>query len=137
MHNKIAFHLVVIILLRHLRTVLSCNSLKKTWCLESNKSNIAFGDVSNIEVGMAQVASPIICVSSLLYYLQNKKLSWHCVNIPLPFVPFNTLRPRQNGRHFADDILKRIFFNENVWISINISLSFVPKGPIDNIPSLV
>ena len=47
-----------------------------------------------------------------------------------------TLRPRRNG-HFADDILKRIFFNENVWISISISLKFVPKGPINNIPALV
>ena len=28
--------------------------------------------------------------------------------------PFNTLRPRQNGRHFADDIFKLIFLNENV-----------------------
>ena len=30
--------------------------------------------------------------------------------------PLNTLRPRQNGRRFADDIYKRIFLNENVWI---------------------
>ena len=28
----------------------------------------------------------------------------------------NTLRPRENGRHFADDILKCIFLNEKVWI---------------------
>ena len=42
----------------------------------------------------------------------------------------NTLRPRQNGRHFADDILKCIFLNENVSIAIKISLKFVPKGPI-------
>ena len=27
-----------------------------------------------------------------------------------------TLRPRQNGRHFSDDILKCIFLNENVWL---------------------
>ena len=27
--------------------------------------------------------------------------------------------------------------NENVWISIKISLKFVPKGPINNIPALV
>ena len=26
----------------------------------------------------------------------------------------NTLRPRQNGRHFPDDIFKWIFLNENV-----------------------
>ena len=49
----------------------------------------------------------------------------------------NTLRPRQNSRHFPDDIFKWIFLNENVWISINISLKFVPRGPINNIPSLV
>ena len=50
---------------------------------------------------------------------------------------FNTLRLRQNGRHFIDNIFKCIFFNENVWIPIKISLKFVPKGPINNIPALV
>ena len=49
----------------------------------------------------------------------------------------NTLRQRQNGRHFADDTFKHIFLNENVRISIKISLKFVPKGPINNIPALV
>ena len=49
----------------------------------------------------------------------------------------NTLRPRQNGRRFADDIFKRIFVNENIRISIKISLKFVPKGPINNNPTLV
>ena len=49
----------------------------------------------------------------------------------------NTLRPRQNGRHLADDTFKRIFLNENIGISITISLKFVPKGPINNIPALV
>ena len=52
-------------------------------------------------------------------------------------ISFNTLRPRQNGRHFPDDIFKWIFLNENVWISINISLNFVPNGPINNNPILV
>ena len=28
----------------------------------------------------------------------------------------DTLRPRQDGRHFADDIFKCIFMNENFWI---------------------
>ena len=49
----------------------------------------------------------------------------------------NTLRPRQNGRHFADDSFKCIFLNENVSISIKISLRFDPKCPNDNIPALV
>ena len=49
----------------------------------------------------------------------------------------HTLTPRQNGRNFADDTFKRIFFKENGRISIEISLKFVPKGPIKNIPALV
>ena len=49
----------------------------------------------------------------------------------------NTLRPRQNGRRFADDTFKRIFLNEGVRLSINISLKFVPQGPINNNPALV
>ena len=49
----------------------------------------------------------------------------------------NTLRPRQNGRHFADDIFKCIFLNENVWIPIKISLKFVPQCTINNIPALI
>ena len=52
-------------------------------------------------------------------------------------IPVNTLRPRQNGHHFPDDIFQCIFLNENVWISIKISLNFVPKGPINNISALV
>ena len=49
----------------------------------------------------------------------------------------NTLRPRQNGRDFADDNFKGIFLNENVLVPIKFSLKFVPKGPINNIPALV
>ena len=49
----------------------------------------------------------------------------------------NTLKPRQNGRYFPDDFCKWIFLNDNVWISIKISLKFVPECPINNIPALV
>ena len=49
----------------------------------------------------------------------------------------NTLRPRQHGCHFADDSFKRIFLNENIGISIKMSLKFVHKGPMNNIPALV
>ena len=69
---------------------------------------------------------------------------WHwgicsisCFLGPLLLTYINTLRPRQNGRHFADDTFKRIFMNENVRISTNISLKFVPKGLINNIPESV
>ena len=55
----------------------------------------------------------------------------------LTTLSFNTLRPRTNGRHFPDDILKCISLNESVWLLIKISLKFVPKDPINNIPALV
>ena len=35
------------------------------------------------------------------------------------------LRPRQNGRHFPDDIFQCFFMSENVLISLEISLKFV------------
>ena len=49
----------------------------------------------------------------------------------------NSLRPRQNGHHFADDIFKCIFINGNVWFPIKISLKFVPWGLMNNIQALV
>ena len=49
----------------------------------------------------------------------------------------NTLGLRQNGRHFPGNIFKCIFLNENVKISIKISMQFVPKGPINYITTLV
>ena len=36
---------------------------------------------------------------------------------------FNTLRPKQNGRHFPDDISKCIFLNENVWFRLRFHWS--------------
>ena len=50
---------------------------------------------------------------------------------------FNLLRSRQNGCQFPDDIFKCIFLTENAIIAIKISLKFVPKGSINNIPILV
>ena len=52
-------------------------------------------------------------------------------------VPLNTLRPRQNGLLFTDDTFKRISLNENILISIKISLNLVPKIRISNIPTMV
>ena len=63
--------------------------------------------------------------------------TWHAPWQWCNLSQFNTLRLRQNGRHFADDILKCIFLNKNVSITIKISLKFVPKDSINNIPALV
>ena len=46
----------------------------------------------------------------------NMRIVFPGIGIPM----INTLRPRQDGRYFADDVLKCIFLNENVWISLNI-----------------
>ena len=75
-------------------------------------------------------ASPYLsneCRTRFLY-IQHRKLGGDLVN---------TSRPRQNDRLFADDIFKRIFLNENIRISIQISLMFILNGPIYNIPALV
>ena len=37
---------------------------------------------------------------------------------------------------FADDTFEGIFFNENIWISIKISLTFVPNGPNQQYPNI-
>ena len=63
---------------------------------------------------------------------------WYSVyNLTINVFVIDILRPRQDGRHFPDDIFKSIFLNENVWISIKISLEFVPNWPINDIPALV
>ena len=45
----------------------------------------------------------------------------------------NTLRPRQDGRHFSDDVFKCIYFNENAWISIKILLKFCSQDSNDGL----
>ena len=59
------------------------------------------------------------------------------IEVLLPDMSVNTLRPRQNGRHFPDNFFKCIFVNEKFCILLQISLKFVPNGPIDNNPALV
>ena len=47
-----------------------------------------------------------------------------------------TLRPKQNGRHFADDIFQSLFLNKTYYLG-SFPLKFVTKGPIDNKSTLV
>ena len=78
-------------------------------------------------------------ITIFLFPTQHKR-NWKIVstiNVTYAPIQINTLRPRQNRRLFADDIFKCIFLNEHVWILIEISLKFVPKGPINNIPASV
>ena len=50
---------------------------------------------------------------------------------------FNTLRPRQSGFHFVDDIFKCSFMDEIFCILIQISQNFVPQCLIANKAVLV
>ena len=45
-----------------------------------------------------------------------------------------TLRPRQNCRHFTDDIYSNSFYCKKIVLFIQISLKIVSKGPIYNKP---
>ena len=102
-----------------------CVVIKQPWCC------VSFGVINPRAEGCGD---PQIILHSKFPYLPCHLITWPRLCGTL-FI--NTLRPRQHGRHFADDTFKRIFLNENVIISIKISLMFVPKDPINNIPALV
>ena len=50
------------------------------------------------------------------------------LNIFMGTKNINSLSPRRNRHHFADDIFKCIFLIENVWILIEVPLKFCSWG---------
>ena len=115
-----------------------------TWCLRLHAKGLFFsltfvtsdpGSTVVCRVYSMKYACSFVVLLLLLFAIVLSVLysvaPWRCA------CNLNTLRPRQNDRRFADDTFKRIFLNENDRISIKISLKFVPKGPINNIPALV
>ena len=91
------------------------------WTLIRNKLKWNFNQITKILIHK-NASENIICEMAAIL----SQGSW-----------VNTLRPRQNGRRFPDDIFKYILLNESVWISLKISLKFIPKVRINNIPALV
>ena len=83
---------------------------------------------------MSEFFQSIFFLSSLSS--MKKFAFWYVEWWPFCFI-IDTLRPKTKICHFPDNIFKHIFLNENVKISIKISLKLVPKGPINNIPALV
>ena len=75
--------------------------------------------------------------SITMFYLYKRITSNEMRNMSIYLQYLNTLRPKQNGRRFPDDILKRIFLNENCLILMKISLKSIAKGPINHILALV
>ena len=86
--------------------------------------NLSAGTVMTMKLVMI-LPMGLVSVSQSLDVLQTDMESFS----PMPSW-FDTLRPRQNGHHFSDDILKWIFFNKNLWISIRISLSLFLRGQL-------
>ena len=115
-----------------------CLCLNRCWSLDNkfrsdlNQNTYIFIEEHAFEnVVWKMVAIIMVCTQCV-------KVTATCLIDGYPvLVQVNTLRPRQNDRHFADDTFNRIFVNENVRTSIEFSLKFVPKGPINNIPALV
>ena len=70
------------------------------------------------------------------------RCSWDCVIFSMGIIYWQDcifiLRspPEWNGWHFVDDILKCIFLDRNICALIQISVSFIPWGPIDSKSSL-
>ena len=91
--------------------------------------NILWGKPQDLMLSKDEFRKVQLQWSSLLELTSLSQLFWDGM--------INTLRLRQNGHHFADHTFKCIFLNENVRISIKISLKCVPMGPMNNIPALV
>ena len=105
--------------------------------------------LENVVCKMAAILSRPQCVNGVLWsspksvftvsaqvtilYDEFENDNFKCITTSLKGQWVSTLRPRHNGHLFPDDIFKWVFLNENVCISIKISLKFVPKGPINNI----
>ena len=105
---------------------------------KSDGSKIFIIDISCLSLNKYFTSKCLtFCVWDMICFARLVEIkAWMNVDIP-NMLAINTLRPRQNGRHFPDDIFKCIFLFENVWIWIKISLKFVPMVRINNIPALV
>ena len=66
-------------------------------------------------------------------YVGNNPTMWLSTTI---FYRVESSPPGKNGRRVANNIFRCIFVNEIICILIDISLKFVPKGPIWWLPSI-
>ena len=62
--------------------------------------------------------------------------SWDsCSDFSYTYTIWHTSR-QQLGRHFAEDIIKCIFLNENMYILFDTAIAIWPQVPINNTPAL-
>ena len=101
-----------------------CSPLSNIWC--KYLSNYLNGYFAVINISIRSMKTNL---DSFTAYLNTLK------QLNLDVNRLNTMRQRQNGRHYPHDILKCIFLNETVWISIKISLRFGLRGRSNNLPA--
>ena len=97
------------------------------WCKNNREP---FGDCRT----MHRILREMCILKARLTHGKNESLGCWLTVAGSMSVYINSSPPRQNGRHFADDIFICIFVNEKILILIKISLKFVPW--IDNNPAL-
>ena len=110
------------------------SKIDQTWCRSSHKFVHLVRHLCVIETGK------IFIVLGKMYFLNISKAGFHslfeiymhllAIHVMMAF-PRNTSRPRHNV------IFRWVFLNENIRISINISLKIIARGPINNNPALV
>ena len=108
--------------------------------LTENVSHVSVSTMPGIALFGAGKSSGKVLTKLMCAVLMSclRQLLWHQQTASAVMLThLNTLRPKQNGLHFADDIFKRIFLNVNIRISIEISLKCVPEGIINNIQALL
>ena len=98
--------------------------------------------VTPLLIGWAHTQNDLCIVINMFATIGRQSLKWGHRSMrmlgkvscrwTIYFLIHSSNPPEQNGRHFADDIFKCIFKNKNLCILIQISLKFVPMGPIDN-----
>ena len=109
-----------------------------SWWSHNNRNGYVVEVATRVVTGGAEA-----CLQRLRWWLGRS--SWRHIRFIdeiamdsyLLYTVFNTLRPRQDGCLFADDILKCIFLNGNSWIPNKISWEYVALRLIDNKPSMV
>ena len=105
----------------------------------SNQEKIILFQWNASESILCEMSDILLKLRGLLMMLSRRILEIFSINDALGITMAHSrhIEAETNCRHFTDDILKCIFVNENVWISITISLNVVPGGPINNSPPLV
>ena len=97
-----------------------------SWWSYNNRNGYVVEVAARVVTGGAEA-----CLQRLRWWLGRS--SWRHIRFIdeiamdsyLLYTVFNTLRPRQDGCLFADDILKCIFLNGNSWIPNKISWEYV------------